>query len=73
MNLGDTLLEIYPIDTLTIQPSILILCKRSIFCITNGGVIRYVIRLQCVAICMMINLPKQNNNRNLYFLFFYCN
>lgn len=40
--------------TSTIQPSILVLCKRVLFCITHAGDMRYTIRLQSVALCMRV-------------------
>uniref|UniRef100_A0A915ED19 Protein PTHB1 n=1 Tax=Ditylenchus dipsaci TaxID=166011 RepID=A0A915ED19_9BILA len=39
------------IGVLPIQPSIVVLCRRSV---THGGTPRFTIRLQCVAMCMMI-------------------
>lgn len=39
---------------LPIQPSILVLCKRALYCVTHGGTPRFIIRLQCAALCLMV-------------------
>ncbi|KAI1704609.1 protein pthb1 like protein [Ditylenchus destructor] len=60
LNLGDTALDLTVIGVLPIQPSIVVLCRRVVYCITHGGTPRFMIRLQCVAMCMMI----YNSNRD---------
>ena len=37
-----------------VQPSVLVLCKRQLFCCTHGGNLRFSIRLQTVALCMKV-------------------
>lgn len=54
MNLGDTPIDIAVMGVVPVQPSILVLCKRALFCATHGGTLRYTIRLQCVAQCLMV-------------------
>ncbi|KAL3069482.1 hypothetical protein niasHS_018207 [Heterodera schachtii] len=36
------------------QPSILVLCKRALHCVTHGGNPRFTIRLQTVALCLTV-------------------
>ncbi|KAH7727683.1 hypothetical protein AAVH_04727 [Aphelenchoides avenae] len=54
LNLGDTALDIAVMGILPIQPSILVLCKRALYCMTHGGTPRFIIRLQCAALCLMV-------------------
>uniref|UniRef100_A0A183BQH7 Bardet-Biedl syndrome 9 n=1 Tax=Globodera pallida TaxID=36090 RepID=A0A183BQH7_GLOPA len=37
-----------------VQPSILVLCKRALHCVTHGGNPRFTIRLQTVALCVTV-------------------
>ncbi|VDO43982.1 unnamed protein product [Onchocerca flexuosa] len=53
-NLGDYPLDLETIDTALVQPSIVILCKRTIFCFTHGGSLRFTYRLQCVATSLLV-------------------
>ncbi|EFO19638.2 hypothetical protein LOAG_08855 [Loa loa] len=53
-NLGDYPLDLEVINTTLVQPSILILCKRTLFCLTHGGNIRFTYRLQCVATSLLV-------------------
>ncbi|EJW70250.1 hypothetical protein WUBG_18843, partial [Wuchereria bancrofti] len=53
-NLGDYPLDLEVIDTSLVQPSIIILCKRTLFCLTHGGTLRFTYRLQCVATSLLV-------------------
>ncbi|VDM91888.1 unnamed protein product, partial [Onchocerca ochengi] len=53
-NLGDYPLDLETIDTTLVQPSIIALCKRTLFCLTHGGTLRFTYRLQCVAISLLV-------------------
>ncbi|MCP9264342.1 Protein PTHB1 [Dirofilaria immitis] len=52
LNLGDYPLNLEVIDVAPVQPSIVILCKRTLFCLTHGGTIRFTYRFQSVAISL---------------------
>ncbi|KAI6240402.1 Protein PTHB1 [Aphelenchoides fujianensis] len=53
-NLGDTPIDIADLNIVPIQPSILVLCKRALFCMTHGGTPRFIIRLQAVATSLLV-------------------
>uniref|UniRef100_A0A0R3RK48 Protein PTHB1 n=1 Tax=Elaeophora elaphi TaxID=1147741 RepID=A0A0R3RK48_9BILA len=53
-SLGDYPLNLEVIDTALVQPSIIILCKRTLFCLTHGGTLRFTYRLQCVATSLLV-------------------
>ncbi|CAG9537293.1 unnamed protein product [Cercopithifilaria johnstoni] len=53
-SLGDYPLNLEVIDTSLVQPSIIILCKRTLFCLTHGGTLRFTYRLQCVATSLFV-------------------
>ncbi|VDN94925.1 unnamed protein product [Brugia pahangi] len=53
-NLGDYPLDLEVINTSLVQPSIIILCKRTLFCLTHGGTLRFTYRLQCVATSLLV-------------------
>ncbi|VDK70536.1 unnamed protein product [Litomosoides sigmodontis] len=53
-NLGDYPLNLEVIDTSLVQPSIIILCRRTLYCLTHGGTLRFTYRLQCVATSLLV-------------------
>uniref|UniRef100_A0A915PMZ1 Uncharacterized protein n=1 Tax=Setaria digitata TaxID=48799 RepID=A0A915PMZ1_9BILA len=53
-SLGDYPLDLAVIDTSLVQPSIIILCKRTLFCLTHGGTLRFTYRLQSVALSLLV-------------------
>ncbi|KAI6195162.1 hypothetical protein M3Y96_01201600 [Aphelenchoides besseyi] len=53
-NLGDTAVDIYDVNIAPIQPSILVLCKRALYCMTHGGSPRFIIRLQAIATSLLV-------------------
>ncbi|VDK50194.1 unnamed protein product [Anisakis simplex] len=53
-NLGEWPLDVSVIDTTPVQPSIVVLCKRSLLCFTHGGTLRFSIRLQCIATALLV-------------------
>ncbi|VDN04870.1 unnamed protein product [Thelazia callipaeda] len=64
-SLGDYPLNLAVIDTPPVQPSVVILCKRIIFCLTLGGALRFCYRLQCVATSLLV----YNSTRDAYVQF----
>ncbi|KAM3722132.1 Protein pthb1 [Dirofilaria immitis] len=62
LNLGDYPLNLEVIDVAPVQPSIVILCKRTLFCLTHGGTIRFTYRFQSVA----ISLFAYHSNQDAY-------
>lgn len=53
-SLGDYPLNLEVIDTSLVQPSIVVLCKRTLLCLTHGGTLRFMYRLQCVATSLFV-------------------
>ena len=51
-NLGDHLLSIHPVQYETTPPSILLLCERSIICVSHNGVPRFMRKLDYNPSCM---------------------
>ncbi|CAD5211463.1 unnamed protein product [Bursaphelenchus xylophilus] len=53
-NLGDTVVDMANMDTPPVQPSLVILCRRMLYCITHGGTPRFMIRFQFVATTILV-------------------
>ena len=53
-NLGDTALSVVSIETTPVQPTIIVLCRRTLFAFTHGGVPRFQIRLQAIATSLLV-------------------
>ncbi|CAD5207256.1 unnamed protein product [Bursaphelenchus okinawaensis] len=58
-NLGDTVVDMGNIDETPIQPSIIVLCRRMLYCFTHGGTPRFMLRFQFV--CTSLLVYKSND------------
>uniref|UniRef100_A0AC35TFW8 Ge1_WD40 domain-containing protein n=1 Tax=Rhabditophanes sp. KR3021 TaxID=114890 RepID=A0AC35TFW8_9BILA len=54
LNLGDTAIDIRVMEASPTQPSIIVLCKRILFCFTTGGNIRYCHRFDFIAVSLLV-------------------
>lgn len=62
-NLGDMALEVDVEDRGSVQPAIVVLCRRSLYCMTIGGTVRWQIRFECPATAMqMYHSPSSEEN-----------
>uniref|UniRef100_A0A0K0DSQ7 CPSF_A domain-containing protein n=1 Tax=Strongyloides stercoralis TaxID=6248 RepID=A0A0K0DSQ7_STRER len=53
VNLGDTAIEMIVAEASPIQPSVLVLCKKLLYCFTVSGNLRYIIRFDYIALSLM--------------------
>uniref|UniRef100_A0A1I7WZU5 Bardet-Biedl syndrome 2 protein homolog n=1 Tax=Heterorhabditis bacteriophora TaxID=37862 RepID=A0A1I7WZU5_HETBA len=60
-HLGESAIDMCMEDTPPIQPSIVVLCRTTVFCLTTGGTVRWQIRLECVASAMMVYNTKKES------------
>ncbi|EPB67773.1 hypothetical protein ANCCEY_13130, partial [Ancylostoma ceylanicum] len=59
-HLGDTCIDMAMEDTPPIQPSIICLCRYTVYCLTTGGTVRWQIRLEQVGTALMVyNVGKE--------------
>ncbi|VDO10652.1 unnamed protein product [Haemonchus placei] len=52
--MGDTCVDMAMEDTPPIQPSIICLCRYTVYCLTTGGTVRWQIRLERVGTALMV-------------------
>ncbi|KIH47609.1 hypothetical protein ANCDUO_22328 [Ancylostoma duodenale] len=67
-HLGDTCIDMAMEDTPPIQPSIICLCRYTVYCLTTGGTVRWQIRLEQVGTALMVyNVGSEYINlQNIY-------
>ncbi|VDM85351.1 unnamed protein product [Strongylus vulgaris] len=59
-HLGDTCVDMAMEDTPPIPPSIICLCRYTVYCLTTGGTVRWQIRLEQVGTALMVyNVGKE--------------
>uniref|UniRef100_A0A0K0G2M1 Protein PTHB1 (inferred by orthology to a human protein) n=1 Tax=Strongyloides venezuelensis TaxID=75913 RepID=A0A0K0G2M1_STRVS len=52
INLGDVAIEMVVAETSPVQPSVLVLCKKILYCFTVSGNLRYILRFDYVALSL---------------------
>ncbi|PAV87957.1 hypothetical protein WR25_20244 [Diploscapter pachys] len=62
MNLGDSAISLATQDMPPVQPSIIVLCRRTMYCFTSGGIIRWQVRFECIATALCVyRVPETDN------------
>ncbi|PAV76229.1 hypothetical protein WR25_17570 [Diploscapter pachys] len=62
MNLGDNAISLATQDMPPVQPSIIVLCRRTMYCFTSGGIIRWQVRFECIATALCVyRVPETDN------------
>ncbi|CAJ0942505.1 unnamed protein product, partial [Mesorhabditis belari] len=54
LNVGDMALDMVVAEWPAVQPSIIVLCRRIVFCLTSGGNVRYTIHLEAIGLSLLV-------------------